>query len=72
MTTTESSTRSPERLDPSGGAGLWTISTPSTRTDFDSAALERTRERFGSECGIESILLARLDGFTWSAHRGAR
>lgn len=64
MTTTETSTRSPKRL--------YRLVEPAyddlnavDETDFYSAALERTRERFGSECGIESILLARLDGFTW-------
>ena len=37
---------------------------------FYSFALERTRERFGSECGIESVLLSRWDGFAWQAIPG--
>jgi len=37
---------------------------------FYSSALERTRERFGTECGIESVLLSRWDGFAWQAIPG--
>ena len=39
-------------------------------TSFYADAVERTRARFGEECGIESALLARREGLTWRTVAG--
>src|SRR5262249_52393517 len=39
--------------------------------DFFALALERTRERFGPDCGIQATLLARLEGARWKPVAGS-
>jgi len=38
---------------------------------FFTLALERTVERFGDECGVEAVLLARREGIRWRAVAGS-
>ncbi len=38
--------------------------------EFFRMAIERTCERFGSECGIEAVLLARREGLRWKPVSG--
>jgi serine phosphatase RsbU (regulator of sigma subunit) len=69
LMTTETAARAPKRLyrlvEP-----VYEDLTAIDEMTFYQIALERTRERFGAECGVESFLLARLDGFSWKPVRG--
>jgi serine phosphatase RsbU (regulator of sigma subunit) len=64
MSTTDTDTSAPKRLYRLVEPAYDDLSAID-ETNFYKIALERTRERFGAECGIESVLLARLDGFSW-------
>src|SRR5262249_47951677 len=69
MTTTDADTSAPKRLYRLVEPAYDDLSAVD-EVGFYRIALERTQERFGAECGIETVLLATRDGFSWKPVAG--